>query len=104
MALKITSTVEHASGNVTTTYCHIAEYHKCKEGDKIKVNLRWYTSKARKDADITNESIPLAMAIGTIHLDMTMAEFAESENSAAAIYGLLKTYLEGLGHTVTDDI
>ena len=102
MGLKITSIEEHNSGNATTTYLHISQYHKPKEGDKINVAIRCYTTKARRDANMDNQSVPKSMDCN-IALDMTMAEFATSGDTTSAVYALLKTYLEGLGKTVVDD-
>lgn len=105
MGLKITSSEEHSSGNSSLTYVHIMEYHKPKGEDIMGISTRWYTSKARRDADINNTSVPKSM-IGKTNpkLVMDMADFSAAENAAADVYALLKTYLEGLGMTVVDEI
>lgn len=103
MALKITSSEEHISGNVSTTYVHISEYRKKKDSDDIDVTIRAYTAKARRDAGIDNVSFPKSI-VANIPLAMTMAEFAAVENTTAAVYVLLKTYLEALGKTVVDEL
>ena len=105
MGLKITSVEEHANGNSSVTYLHVSEYYKPKDGDKVQVATRWYTSKARRDADVGNISVPKSMAgQTTVKLDMTMADFSSLTNTAGDVYALLKTYLEGLGKTVVDEI
>ena len=109
MGLKITSSLTFADGGTSTTsYIHISFYNKPKEKDVLYAGINLYTSKSKREESLSFASRTVggdnSISSGeNITLSCTMDEYV-ADNGAAIAYPKLKAYLEGLGHTVVDDI
>ena len=103
MGLEITNEEEHQDGTMSSaTYLYIAEYYKAANINTISLATSFYKSKALYEASDTNISNIKSLPDTRFTLPFSMANFSEVEDTVAALYSKLKSYLIGLGYDVID--